>query len=112
MFKHNEIHKTLVQWQRENKLFNSAVLEKLDSMLRLKKGHTMSPNDLALVGKLVDAINTCVLTETSQKAAIDQLTSSVADLTSQLGPIPPDVQASIDTALANAAAANPPATPV
>lgn len=108
---HTDIHQILVQWQRENKVFNSAVLEKLDTLIRRQKGLNMSPNDLALVGKLVDAINMCVLTETNQKAQLEQLTANVADLTSQLGPIPPDVQASIDTALANAAAANPPATP-
>lgn len=68
--------------------------------------------DGALLKSILDAANTALLAESHQLETNAVLTAQIADLKTQLGPIPDDVQASIDSFLANAAAANPPADPV
>jgi hypothetical protein len=80
---------------------------------RLTLPKSKMPNiDLAVLKQILDLANTALLTETSQAATITARDTTIATLQAEVGPLPPDVQASVDSFLANAAAANPPANPV
>jgi hypothetical protein len=68
--------------------------------------------DGALLKSILDAANTALLQESHLLEDNTALSATIADLKTKIGPIPDDVQASIDSFLANAAAANPPADPV
>lgn len=68
--------------------------------------------DIAVLKSILDSANTALLAEAAQIEVIKANNEQIAALLAQVGPVPPDVQASIDSFLANAAAANPPPNPV